>query len=58
MDERLGQGRANAKGYLDGHPEVAKEIEGKIYDVLGVSQDLVEPIDGDPAAAAALVGAA
>jgi recombination protein RecA len=57
-DERLGQGRANAKGYLDGHPEVAKEIEGKIYDVLGVSQDLVEPIDGDPAAAAALVGAA
>ena len=31
-DERLGQGRANAKGYLDGHPEVAKEIEGKIYE--------------------------
>ena len=57
-DERLGQGRNNAKVYLDDHPEVAKEIEGKIYDVLGVSQDLVEPIDGDPAAAAALVGAA
>jgi recombination protein RecA len=57
-DERLGQGRNNAKGYLDGHPEVAKEIEGKIYEVLGVSQDLVEPIEGDPKAAAALVGAA
>ena len=26
-DERLGQGRNNAKGYLDEHPEVAKEIE-------------------------------
>ena len=35
-DERLGQGRNNAKGYLDAHPEVAKEIEGKIYEILGV----------------------
>jgi recombination protein RecA len=57
-DERLGQGRNNAKGYLDSHPEVAKEIEGKIYEILGVDQDLVTPIDGDPIAAAALVGAA
>ena len=32
-DERLGQGRNNAKGYLDEHPEVAKEIEGKVYEV-------------------------
>ena len=32
-DERLGQGRNNAKGYLDEHPEVAKEIEGKIYEI-------------------------
>jgi recombination protein RecA len=57
-DERLGQGRNNAKGYLDQHQEVAKEIEGKVYEILGVSQDLVQPIDGDAAAAAALVGAA
>src|SRR6059058_5507850 len=57
-DERLGQGRNNAKGYLDQHPEVAKEIEGKIYEVLGVNQDLVEPIESDPAAAAELLGAA
>ena len=48
-DERLGQGRNNAKAYLDTHPEVAKEIESKVYEVLGVSQDLVEPIEGDPA---------
>jgi len=58
-DERLGQGRNNAKGYLDTHPEVAKEIEGKVYEILGVNTDLVEPIEGgDAAAAAALVGAA
>ena len=38
--------------------EVAKEIESRVYEVLGVNQDLVEPIDGDPSAAAALVGAA
>ena len=37
---------------------MAKEIESKVYEVLGVSQDLVEPIEGDPEAAEALVGAA
>jgi recombination protein RecA len=57
-DERLGQGRNNAKAYLDEHLEVAKEIEAKIYEVLGVNQDLVEPIENDidPEVAAALVG--
>src|SRR5881398_2338726 len=30
-EERLGQGRGNAKTFLDEHPEVAKEIETKIY---------------------------
>src|SRR6059036_535399 len=44
-DERLGQGRGNAKGYLDQHPEVAKEVEDKIYEALGISRDLVTPID-------------
>src|SRR3712207_3677019 len=29
-DERLGQGRGNAKGYLREHPDVATEIERKI----------------------------
>src|SRR5690349_5640715 len=57
-DERLGQGRNNAKGYLNEHTEVRAEIEGKVYEILGVSQDLVEPIEGDAKAAAALVGAA
>src|SRR5882724_8744006 len=50
-EERLGQGRNNAKAYLDEHPEISKEIEAKVYEVLGVSRDLVAPIDGDEAAA-------
>src|SRR5262245_31183380 len=56
-DERLGQGRNNAKAYLDNHQEVAKEIESRIYEILGVNQDLVEPIENeDREAAAALIG--
>src|SRR5687767_12942641 len=43
---RLGQGRNNAKGYLRENPQVAAEIEGKIYEVLGV-----EPATGPPLAA-------
>src|SRR3982751_2382681 len=35
-DERLGQGRNNVKGYLREHPEIAVEIERKIYDELGL----------------------
>jgi recombination protein RecA len=45
-DERLGQGRGNAKAFLDEHPDVAKEIEGKIFSALGISRDLVKPIEG------------
>jgi hypothetical protein len=46
-DERLGQGRNNAKLYLEEHPEVAKEIEERNYKALGVNDSLVVPIDGD-----------
>ena len=35
-DERLGQGRNNAKAYLRENPDKATEIERKIYDALGV----------------------
>jgi recombination protein RecA len=48
--ERLGQGRNNAKGFLDEHPEIAKEIEDKVYDAMGISRD---PIDLEAEAAAA-----
>jgi recombination protein RecA len=57
-DERLGQGRANAKAFLDEHVEVAKEIESKIYAALGIERDGIVPIgedvpDVEPAIAAA-----
>ncbi len=35
-DERIGQGRENAKSFLDQHPEVAKEIEEKIKQQAGL----------------------
>jgi recombination protein RecA len=35
-DERMGQGRNNVKGYLREHPEIAAEIERKIYETLEV----------------------
>src|SRR5215213_4088404 len=44
-DERLGQGRNNAKAFLNEHVEIAREIEAKIYEALGIDRDLVEPIE-------------
>ena len=49
-EERIGQGRNNAKAYLDEHPKMAKEIEEKIYAIVGVDTDLVVPIEHDPSA--------
>jgi len=46
-NDRLGQGRGNAKAYLDENPAMAKEIEDKIYAALGLGRDLVTPIDRD-----------
>jgi recombination protein RecA len=46
-NNRLGQGRSNAKAYLDENPAMAKEIEGKIYAALGLGKDLVTPIERD-----------
>jgi recombination protein RecA len=43
-NDRLGQGRGNAKAYLEENPAVAKEIEEKIYAALGLGRDLVTPI--------------
>jgi recombination protein RecA len=60
-DERLGQGRGNAKAYLEEHPEVAQEISGKIYTALGIGADLVQPIENEAepgAAVEALTGKA
>ncbi len=38
-NERIGQGRNNAKAYLQEHPEMAEEIESKIYAAVGISRD-------------------
>jgi recombination protein RecA len=43
--ERLGQGRNNAKGFLDEHLDIREEIENKIYVALGVDRDGATPID-------------
>ena len=58
-DERLGQGRNNAKAFLDEHQDRAKEIEDKIYVALGLSRDPVAPdapADEAEAPPAALAG--
>jgi len=58
-DERLGQGRGNAKAYLDEHPEIAREIEDKVYVALGIDRDAAPgddaptPADEAPAPAVA-----
>ena len=41
-DERLGQGRNNAKAYLDTYPQVARRSVRRSTRCWGVSQDLVE----------------
>jgi recombination protein RecA len=46
-EDRLGQGRNNVKKFLDEHPEIAREIEAKIYETLNVDRDLVAEIDRD-----------
>jgi recombination protein RecA len=63
--ERLGQGRANVKAYLEEHPTMANEIEGKILASLAMSRPPSGEIDREPdparaegAAAAAPSGSA
>jgi recombination protein RecA len=44
--ERLGQGRNNAKVFLREHPPLMDELEGKIYESLGL-----ERVGGPPRSA-------
>ncbi len=55
-EERLGQGRGNAKAFLDDHPEMSAEIEAKVYAALDISRDLVKPIEHDDNAPLATIG--
>jgi recombination protein RecA len=43
-NERLGQGRNNAKAFLRENPDRLVEIQAKIYAALGVGDAEVEPI--------------
>jgi recombination protein RecA len=43
---RLGQGRNNSKQYLAEHPELATELEGLIYERLGVERPAAGPVAG------------
>jgi recombination protein RecA len=54
--ERLGQGRNNSKQFLREQPATAKEIEGKIYEALGLERVGEKPkaaADAEDASAAA-----
>ncbi len=46
-DERIGQGRENAKQYLKDHPDLRAEIETKVRAAYGVGEEVV--IEGDAA---------
>jgi recombination protein RecA len=60
-NERLGQGRNNAKAYLSEHPAMAKEIREKIFAARGISPDgpsiPLEPVAEDAAAQTPAVAA-
>jgi recombination protein RecA len=43
-DLRLGQGRNNSKQYLVEHPELAAELEGQIYQRLGIERPAAGPV--------------
>jgi recombination protein RecA len=42
-DERLGQGRENAKAFLEAHPEIAAEIDRAVREKAGVPLPIKEP---------------
>ena len=49
-NERLGQGRNNAKAFLRENPVMLQEIQAKIYDAVGITEADVEPIQPQPPA--------
>ena len=45
-EERLGQGRTNARNYLAEHPEIVREIDAKLREQLGLVE--TEPAPAEP----------
>lgn len=54
-DTRLGQGRANAKAFLDDNPDLAAVIEAQIYEKAGIDRSLVADIERSEASPVAVV---
>jgi recombination protein RecA len=48
-EQRIGQGRENAKGFLEENPDAADEIEAKVRVALGIAPALVAAVE-EPAA--------
>lgn len=51
-EERIGQGRENAKEYIDQHPELAKKIEAEVIKVYGITRNGTPAEEAKPAAQA------
>jgi recombination protein RecA len=56
-DLRLGQGRNNTKQYLAEHPELTGELEGLIYERIGIERPEAAAPAGEPPAVEAEAGA-
>lgn len=47
QDERIGQGRENAKTYIKEHPEISADIENKIRLAYGLPAGKIEQVQGE-----------
>ncbi len=47
-NERIGQGRDNARSYLEERPELMSQLETKVLEAHGIQRKLVEPAAGTP----------
>lgn len=48
-DERLGQGRENAKSFLNENPDLLKEIDQNVRKKLGLLEEIIEPVSEENA---------
>jgi recombination protein RecA len=46
-DSKIGQGRENSKVFLRDNPEIAKEIEDKILNSMGINDALISSTSDD-----------
>jgi recombination protein RecA len=46
--QRLGQGRGEARAFLDEHPQIVAEIEAGVYAATGISAERTGPIEREP----------